>query len=71
MATHEIRLAAQSDIAIMRCENGWVIRTEHEVIPVGKPYTPLKVAHTVDMLVDIVREWAEAPRPVTPPEKTW
>lgn len=47
----------QQTIAIMRVENGWLVRTETWISNMGHE-TPLMVAETPDALVEIVRTWA-------------
>lgn len=56
----------RKDIAIMRVENGWLIRT-NDHMAMGF-VTPLQVAETPKALVAIVARWALSQEGVTPPE---
>ncbi len=58
MEYHLTLLSQQTDIVLMRVENGWVIRT-NDHFAMGSS-TPLKVAETPAALVEIVRVWAMA-----------
>lgn len=49
--------AQQENIAIMRVENGWLIRADGGSGAIGC-ITPLKVAETPEALCRIVSEWA-------------
>jgi len=51
-------LAQTANIAIMRVENGWIIRTNEGLASLDR-FTPLKVAQNPDALAHLVREWAQ------------
>jgi len=46
----------QQTIAIMRVENGWLVRTDNGLSSAGME-TPLCVAETLETLIEIVRDW--------------
>lgn len=49
----------QQTLAIMRVENGWLVRTDYGPSNMGLE-TPMRVAETPETLVAIIREWAVA-----------
>ena len=56
---YDLRLSTdRKNIAIMRVENGWLIRSDENGM-MGS-VTPLLVAETPAALVEIVRTWAAA-----------
>lgn len=59
MKHYQCTLAAErASIAIMRVENGWLIRTADDSY--SGEITPLQVAETADMLSELVMKWAAA-----------